>query len=52
LRTALLANLTFLRLNGKRSNASESKIAALLIDTANHELSENELIQWFKQRTE
>jgi hypothetical protein len=27
-------------------------IAALLIDTANHRLSENELIHWFKQRTE
>ena len=51
-RTALLASLTFLRLNGKKFNASESEIAALLIDTANHELSENELIHWFKQRTE
>jgi death on curing protein len=51
-RTALLASLTFLRLNGKKFTASESEIAALLIDTANHELSENELISWFKQRTE
>ena len=51
-RTALLASLTFLRLNGKKFTASESEIAALLIDTANHELSENELINWFKQRTE
>ena len=51
-RTALLASLTFLRLNGKKFNASESEIAALLIDTANHEFSENELIHWFKQRTE
>ena len=51
-RTALLASLTFLRLNGKKFTASESEIAALLIDTANHELSENELIHWFKQRTE
>jgi death-on-curing family protein len=51
-RTALLASLTFLRLNGKKFIASESEIAALLIDTANHELSENELIHWFKQRTE
>src|ERR1700726_2191845 len=50
-RTALLASLTFLRLNGKKFTASESEIAALLIDTANHELSENELIQWFKQQT-
>jgi prophage maintenance system killer protein len=39
-------------LNGKKFTASESEIAALLIDTANHELSENELIHWFKQRTE
>jgi len=51
-RTALLVGLTFLRLNGKKFSASESEIAALLIDTANHELSENELIHWFKQRTE
>jgi death on curing protein len=51
-RTALLASLTFLRLNGKKSTASESEIAALLIDTANHELSEDELIHWFKQPTE
>ena len=51
-RTALLASLTFLRLNGKKFTASESEIAALLIDTANHEFSEKELIHWFKQRTE
>jgi death on curing protein len=51
-RTALLASLTFLRLNGKKFTASESEIAALLIDTANHELGENELIHWFKERTE
>jgi death on curing protein len=51
-RTALLASLTFLRLNGKKFTASESEIAALLIDTANHELSEDELIRWFKQRNE
>ena len=41
-RTALLASPTFLRLNGKKFTTSESEIAALLIDTANHELSENE----------
>ena len=51
-RTALLASLTFLRVNGKKFTASESEIAALLIDTANHELSEDELIHWFKQPTE
>jgi death-on-curing protein len=51
-RTSLLASLTFVRLNGKKFTASESEIAALLIDTANQELSENELIHWFKQRTE
>jgi death-on-curing protein len=51
-RTALLASLTFLRLNGKKFTASESEIAAVLIDTANHELSENELVHWFKERTE
>jgi death on curing protein len=50
-RTALIASLTFLHLNGTEFTASESEIAALLIDTANHELSENELIDWFKQRT-
>jgi hypothetical protein len=41
-----------LRLNGKKFTASENEIAAVLIDTANHELSEKELIHWFKQRTE
>ena len=51
-RTSLLASLTFLRLNGKKFTASESEMAALLIDTANHELSETDLIHWFKQRTE
>jgi death-on-curing protein len=51
-RTALLASLTFLRLNGKKFTASESEIVALLVDTANHELSETELIHWFKQQTE
>jgi death on curing protein len=51
-RTALVASLTFLRLNDKKFTASESEIAALLIDTANHESSENDLIHWFKQRTE
>ena len=51
-RTALLASLTFLLLNGKRFTANESEIAALLIDAANHELSEEELMHWFKQRTE
>jgi death on curing protein len=51
-RTALLASLTFLRLNDKKFTASESEIAALLINTADHELSENDLIHWFKQRTE
>jgi hypothetical protein len=39
-------------LNRKKFTASESEIAAHLIDTANHELTENELIHWFKQRTE
>ena len=51
-RTALLASLTFLLLNGKRFTAGESEIAALLIDAANRELSEEELTHWFKQRTE
>src|SRR5262249_36555805 len=51
-RTALLASLTFLRLNGKQFTASESEIATLLIDTANREISEEELIHWFKQKTE
>jgi prophage maintenance system killer protein len=50
-RTALLASLTFLRLNGKKFTASESEIAALLIDTANHELSEDELINSLVQAT-
>jgi hypothetical protein len=35
----------------KKFTASESEIAALLIDTAHHELRENELIHRFKQRT-
>jgi death on curing protein len=51
-RTALLASLTFLRLNGKRFTAGESEIASLLIDTANRELSEEELVHWYEQRTE
>jgi death on curing protein len=50
-RTALLASLTFLRLNGKKFTGNESEIAALLIAAANRELSEEELIHWFKQRT-
>lgn len=51
-RTALLASLTFLLLNGKRFTANESEIAALLIDAGNRELSEEELMHWFKERTE
>ena len=51
-RTALIASLTFLRLNGKKFIGTESEIAALLIDTANREISEEELILWFKQKTE
>jgi hypothetical protein len=39
-------------LNGKKFTASESEMAALLIAAAIHEFSENELIDWFKQRTE
>jgi death-on-curing protein len=50
-RTALLASLTFLRLNGTKCTASESEIATFFIDTANHEAGEDELIQWFKERT-
>jgi death-on-curing protein len=51
-RTALLASLTFLALNGKRFTADEIEIAGLLIDTANREISEEVLIRWYKQRTE
>ena len=50
-RTALIASLTFLRLNGVKFTAEESEIAGLLIDTANKELSEEELIHWYKQRS-
>src|SRR5258708_15698746 len=49
-RTALLASLTFLRLNGKKFTASESEIAALFIYTSNHDLSESVLIHWINQR--
>jgi death-on-curing protein len=51
-RTALLASVTFLRLNGMNFTADESEIAALLIDAANDELSEEALMRWYRQRTE
>ena len=50
-RTALYASVAFLRLNRKSFSGTESEIAALLIDTANGEISEEELVHWFKQKT-
>jgi death on curing protein len=50
-RTALLASVTFLYLNGKEFTADESEIAALLIDAANREITEDELMRWYKRKT-
>jgi death on curing protein len=50
-RTALLASATFLLLNGKRFTAAENEALSLMIDVANDELSEEELIGWYKSRT-
>ena len=50
-RTALLASLTFLKLNGIPFSITEPEIASILIDAANRELSESELIKLFKQFT-
>jgi death-on-curing protein len=51
-RTALLASVTFLLLNHKRFTATESEAVSLMLDVANRELSEEELIDWYKRRTE
>jgi hypothetical protein len=36
----------------KSSPRAKAKLPLFLIDTATHALSEDELIEWFKQRTE
>ena len=51
-RTALLASVTFLHLNRKVFTANESEIAALMIDAASREITEEELIRWLKSKTE
>jgi death-on-curing protein len=50
-RTALISSLVFLRLNGRQFTIGEAEIAMLLIATANGEITEEELVHWYKQKT-
>ena len=50
-RTALISSLVFLRLNGQQFTIGEAEIAMLLIATANGEITEEELVHWYKQKT-
>jgi hypothetical protein len=39
------------RLNGQQFTIGEAEIAMLLIATANGEITEEELVHWYKQKT-
>jgi death-on-curing protein len=48
-RTALVASVVFLRLNGKGFAASEHEAAVVMIDTAARNISEEQLVRWYHQ---
>ena len=50
-RTALISSLVFLRLNGQQFTIGGAEVATLLIATANGEITEEELVHWYKQKT-
>lgn len=48
-RTAFVASVTFLRMNGQQFNAEQAEAAVVFLRLAAGELSEAELAEWFRR---
>lgn len=51
-RTAAVVSETFLILNGHRLTASDAELVVAFVALAGGELSEEEMAEWFRERTE